>query len=33
MTLGAIQDEALVYEMGTEIARQYKGWGIFTLLP
>ena len=28
MTLGAIQDEALVYEMGTEIARQCKRLGV-----
>ena len=27
MTLGAIQDEALIYEMGTEIARQCKRLG------
>ena len=28
MTLGAIQDEALIYEMGTEIARQCKRLGV-----
>ena len=33
MTLGAIQDEALIYEMGTEIARQCKGWGYINFAP